>query len=114
MAVAWEDALAEVTLILAQLVTQVEHHPTAISVAAAPAEDVRRALCPHCDSWFEVLAKEINCGIFRHGVYRHNGEPVPPHAPQSECEHWVATHAIWGCGKPVAFDGLTCRPCDYV
>lgn len=27
-------------------------------------------MCPHCDGQIEVNKKNINCSIFRHGVYK--------------------------------------------
>jgi hypothetical protein len=57
-------------------------------------------VCPHCEGTIIVLHNELNCRIFRHGVYLANGEPIPPHSPQVECERLVAQNLIAGCGKP--------------
>lgn len=74
-------------------------------------------ICPHCHGTVIVNANELNCRIFRHGVF-HNGEPIPPHAPQSECERLVAENRMYGCGKPfrvVQQDGKeTAIACDYI
>lgn len=61
---------------------------------------------------------ELNCRIFRHGVYLATGEPIPPHAPKEECDRLVAENQIAGCGKPFrveAKDGVeTAIECDYI
>jgi len=54
--------------------------------------------CPHCAQMFEVL--ELNCRIFRCGVYKKNNEQIPPHMPKEQCEQLAREDAIFGCGKP--------------
>jgi len=71
--------------------------------------------CEWCSTWFIVLANQINCGIFRHGVYKKNlNQPMNPHAPQKECETLVAAGKIYGCGKPLRWDGNKFHKCDYI
>lgn len=68
--------------------------------------------CPNCGITIEII--EINCGIFRCGIYKHNGQQLPPHATKEECEQ--SKDLIWGCSKPFKIDpnGLTTpQPCDY-
>lgn len=57
-------------------------------------------VCPYCDGAIIVLHNELNCRIFRHGVFLANGEPIPPHTSQVDCERFVAQNLIAGCGKP--------------
>jgi len=66
--------------------------------------------CPHCHITIEII--EINCGIFRCGVYKKTGEQIPPHLPKEQCD--VLGDTIWGCGKPFRYDGKQLEPCDYV
>ena len=54
--------------------------------------------CPHCAML--ILIAKINCQIFRHGSYKINGEQIPPHTSQKECEALVSNQSIYGCGKP--------------
>lgn len=54
--------------------------------------------CPHCNQ--KVFIEEINCGIFRCGVYKDTFEPIPPHSSQIECETLLTENKIFGCGKP--------------
>lgn len=56
--------------------------------------------CPHCQCSVLIFQNEINCAIFRHGVYRHSLEQINPHLPKDECEELVKDSAILGCGKP--------------
>lgn len=74
--------------------------------------------CPHCAGTIIVHRNELNCRIFRHGVYRNNLQPMNPHAPQAECERLVSENQIMGCGKPfqvVETDGvLHTVECGYI
>ena len=54
--------------------------------------------CPHCQEF--VIIQELNCKIFRHGTFIHNGEQIPPHSPKEICDSLVETKQIYGCGKP--------------
>jgi hypothetical protein len=73
--------------------------------------------CPHCREF--LLVEQINCAIFRHGVYKTTGKPIDPHSPQPVCESLVAQNAIYGCGKPFQLikreDGqYSIRCCGYI
>jgi len=57
-------------------------------------------ICPHCQGPIIVAPKDINCRIFRHGIFRSTGQPIPPHSTKEECEEWSRTNQLWGCGKP--------------
>lgn len=60
---------------------------------------------------------EIACCIFRCGVTKDSGEPIPPHLHREACEALVAQDAIWGCGGPFQFvRGSPCvvQVCDYI
>ena len=35
--------------------------------------------CPHCEQYMELVKKEINCAIYRHGVYKNNKQ-IDPHS----------------------------------
>jgi hypothetical protein len=54
--------------------------------------------CPHCCQLCEVL--ELNCRIFRCGIYKHNFVQIPPHLPKIQCDYLKANNLIFGCGKP--------------
>jgi hypothetical protein len=55
-------------------------------------------LCPHCNQLIEII--ELNCCIFRCGVYKHNSEQIPPHLSKQECDRLAEENQIFGCGKP--------------
>jgi hypothetical protein len=61
-------------------------------------EDPVIVFCPHCQGI--VVVQQINCAIFRHGVFRNSGEQIPPHSSKLECTVWSERQEIWGCGKP--------------
>ena len=39
--------------------------------------------CPYCNCLIEIC--EINCGIFRHAIYKHNGQQIDPHSQKEIC-----------------------------
>jgi len=55
-------------------------------------------ICPHCND--PILITELNCGIFRHGVYKNNGQQIDPHANKDTCDFLLNNNMIFGCGKP--------------
>ena len=73
-------------------------------------------ICPHCFIMIEVV--ELNCKIFRCGIYKESGEQINPHLPKNECDRLVNTGEIYGCGKP--FQIMNENPpylvvkCDYI
>ena len=66
--------------------------------------------CPNCDILIEIM--EVNCGIFRCGVYKENGEQIPPHLPKEECDK--IKNKIWGCSLPFKYEQGKVIPCDYI
>ncbi len=54
--------------------------------------------CPHCNGIIEIT--ELNCGIFRHGIYKDSNEQMNPHSSKEICENAIITNKIYGCGKP--------------
>lgn len=81
--------------------------------------------CPHCHGAIDMV--QLNCGIFRHGVFDNKQEvQVNPHAPKEECDRLLELGQIQGCGKPfrvvrcvVGNDldlqhGFTTEVCDYI
>ena len=73
-------------------------------------------ICPHCGE--SIVIEQINCNVFRHGVYKSNGEQINPHLPKEECDKLSKDNLIYGCGKPftiVCKEGnITAEICDYI
>lgn len=79
--------------------------------------------CPHCQEdescqdGILVYLKEINCAIFRHGVFKDSGNQMPPHAPKDECDKLAKEDKIIGCGKPYEIVKINSeykiQKCDY-
>jgi len=61
--------------------------------------------CPHCQISIEVL--ELNCCIFRCGVYRENGEQINQHMPEIEAKLLFLRDQIWGCGRQFRISKLS-------
>jgi len=74
-------------------------------------------ICPHCQEY--IIVQELNCKIFRHGMYKSNHEQIPPHSSKAECDKYVESGFIYGCGKPFQIVVLEngdwkVEPCDYI
>ena len=75
--------------------------------------------CPHCTKPIMVYVEDINCAIFRHGVYKETGIQIDPHAPKKVCDALAQQGKIYGCGKPfklVRTDSVTyiAKVCEYI
>ena len=56
--------------------------------------------CPTCYEYIYIKIKEINCCIFRHGIYKNNYKQIDPHLNKTECDRLFNQKLIYGCGKP--------------
>lgn len=54
--------------------------------------------CPHCGIHIEIL--ELNCKIFRCGVFKKDFRQIDPHASKKMCDLYAESGLIYGCGKP--------------
>ena len=76
--------------------------------------------CPHCKELIYILKSEINCNVFRHGIYKHNLQQMDPHAPKEMCEKLKNEDLIIGCGKPFTLvfnkedNTFKSVVCDYI
>jgi len=71
--------------------------------------------CPHCDLFLVVYHSELNCRIFRHGVYKHDMSQVNPHLDKVSCDKLREEDKIYGCGKPFRVNSLNqIEICGYI
>lgn len=70
--------------------------------------------CPHCHQEIQIMKNEINCQIFRHGVFKENYQQIPPHLDQNQCQLLVNSNRIYGCASPFRFDGNQVSVCGYI
>jgi len=56
--------------------------------------------CPHCYNYIIIYKKDINCAIFRHGIFKDSYKQITPHLSKVECDDLSAKSKIYGCGKP--------------
>ena len=72
--------------------------------------------CPHCLDLVEI--DQINCGIFRHGVFKDNNQQINPHLSKIDCDYLFNSNLIYGCGKPfkivIIGDSINVSECDYI
>ena len=73
--------------------------------------------CPHCTLFIQILKKQFNCKIFRHGIYKKNYRQIDPHMPKFLCDELKACDLIYGCGKPYKLQFINnewkAMVCDY-
>ena len=73
-------------------------------------------ICPNCNNY--IIIEKINCGIFRHGIYKINGKQIKPHASKEICDELVKNNLIYGCGKPFQIieinNAFEIKICDYI
>lgn len=74
--------------------------------------------CIHCTGTIIIKISEINCTIFRHGVFKHNNEQINPHLPKEACEELIKNKSIFGCAKPFRIiinnNEYFIENCDYI
>jgi hypothetical protein len=80
-------------------------------------EDYIILKCPHCNDPLQIFKQEINCGIFRHGIYK-NGTQLDPHASKEICDKFINEKQGFGCGKPFRISinekNFHIESCDYI
>lgn len=91
---------------------------TALTTTLDPGFEFYIFTCPYCEGTILVHRNELNCRIFRHGVFKANQEQIPPHLCKEECDRLAATGLIDGCGKPFRVEGngtdAKVVVCDYI
>lgn len=70
--------------------------------------------CPHCQENIIIYDNEINCGIFRHAVYKSNYQQVEPHLPKEQCDNLIKSDLVYGCAKPFRIENNIISICDYI
>jgi hypothetical protein len=82
----------------------------------SPSPQGQYITCPHCSIMVEII--QLNCKIFRCGIYKSSGEQIDSHLPKNECDQLVQTNAIYGCGKPFCIKNnippFVVEKCDYI
>ena len=72
--------------------------------------------CPHCTG--SISVEQLNCGIFRHGIFKDSGKQIDPHLNKIECDKLINQNLIHGCGKPFQIikvnDKYEIKICDYI
>ena len=70
--------------------------------------------CPNCENFIQIYKKDINCKIFRHAVYKHNGESIDPHSSKEIIEEFKEKEIIYGCGIPLKYIDNKLIVCGYI
>jgi hypothetical protein len=75
--------------------------------------------CPHCGESILLYHHELNCKIYRHGVFKNTSQQMNPHSSKEECDYYIKHDMIYGCGKPFKIeftenDDISLVKCDYI
>jgi hypothetical protein len=72
--------------------------------------------CPSCEMF--VIIEQINCAIFRHGIFKQSATQIPPHSSKIDCDAFIKNELIYGCGKPFIVTVIDGTPvaghCEYI
>jgi hypothetical protein len=72
--------------------------------------------CPHCSD--PIIIEELNCCIFRHGIFKETALQIDPHSSEELCNYYISQKKIYGCGKPfqiINVNGEYCAiKCGYI
>ena len=73
--------------------------------------------CPNCDTYLCIT--ELNCCIFRCGIYKKTNEQINPHLSEEKCNILIKNDLIYGCGKPFQIivqddENWIVQKCDYI
>jgi hypothetical protein len=82
-------------------------------------ENIINLKCPHCDEYVIISENEINCAIFRHGIFKDSFQQINPHESKENCDRYYKDNMIFGCGKPFKIikdneKKYTLIKCDYI
>jgi hypothetical protein len=70
--------------------------------------------CPHCSIYIMVEKNQLNCKIFRCGIYKKTGKQIPPHSKKEICDKLKKNNLIYGCGKPFKYVDNYIESCSYI
>ena len=72
--------------------------------------------CPHCN--IPVLIEQLNCKIFRHGIFKSNNIQINPHSSKQDCDYYINNDLIYGCGRPFRIvennNEIETEICEYI
>jgi hypothetical protein len=68
--------------------------------------------CPHCNG--EIIITELNCGIFRHCLFKDTGKQLNPHSSKEICDLVIKENLVYGCAKPFKINNGIIEKCDYI
>ena len=73
-------------------------------------------ICPHCSN--SIMIQQLNCKIFRHGIYKDSYKQINPHMKKENCDRLREQNKIYGCGKPfkliIENDNYKAIECEYI
>lgn len=71
--------------------------------------------CPNCDQQICVFVNDLNCRVFRCGIYKDTFEQIPPHLDKLTCDFLACKKMIYGCSKPFKINNINVAEiCDYI
>ena len=85
-----------------------------ITIIKIDNRDIYHFECPHCSGLIEVESSNVNCGIFRHAIFKDTHDFVQPHSTEIECESYINNNSVYGCCKPFKIENMQAVICDYI
>ena len=53
--------------------------------------------CPHCSD--PIIIEELNCCIFRHGIFKETAAQIDPHSSEELCNYYISEKKYMGVGN---------------
>lgn len=74
--------------------------------------------CPTCSCMIQIFKKDLNCHIFRHGIFKSNGKQINPHSDEKTVLGYISQDLIYGCGHPFKIENkdskLAISVCEWI
>ena len=81
----------------------------------SPVSNFYEFKCHSCNINIIIEHDQLNCRIFRCGIIKSSGEPIPPHSSKLVCDELRDNNLIIGCGLPFKInDDMQLVSCDYI
>ena len=70
--------------------------------------------CPNPACQMVIIVEQLNCCIFRCGVFKETFQQIPPHLSKIDCLDLIDRKLIYGCATPFRVINRTAEKCDYI
>ena len=77
-------------------------------------EETFLVACPNPACHMAIIVEELNCAIFRCGIFKDTYQQIPPHLTKKDCLDLIEKKLIYGCATPFRVVNRKAEICDYI